>query len=116
MRTLPDLVKDATDRNRTSPFAFTGNKFEFRMVGSRDSIASCNIVLNTITAEVFQEVNDRLEKAADRDLEIHDIIKEFAPSTSGLSSTATGIPGSGRKRQNAGDFRTFRPWWTRFRR
>ncbi len=78
VRTLPDLVKDATDRNRTSPFAFTGNKFEFRMVGSRDSIASCNIVLNTITAEVFQEVNDRLEKAADRDLEIHDIIKEFA--------------------------------------
>ena len=78
VRTLPDLVKDATDRNRTSPFAFTGNKFEFRMVGSRDSIASCNIVLNTITAEVFREVNERLEKAQDRDLEVHDIIKEFA--------------------------------------
>lgn len=78
VRTLPDLVKDATDRNRTSPFAFTGNKFEFRMVGSRDSVAACNIVLNTITAEVFQEVNERLEKAEDRDLEIHDIIKEFA--------------------------------------
>lgn len=48
------------------------------MVGSRDSVAACNIVLNTITAEVFQEVNERLEKAEDRDLEIHDIIKEFA--------------------------------------
>ena len=48
---LPDLDKDATDRNRTSPFAFTGNKFEFRMVGSSDSIASPNAVLNTIVAE-----------------------------------------------------------------
>ena len=59
--TLPDLVKDATDRNRTSPFAFTGNKFEFRMVGSRDSIASPNIVLNTIVAEAFSEACDVLE-------------------------------------------------------
>ena len=53
--TLPDLFKDATDRNRTSPFAFTGNKFEFRMVGSRDSIANPNIVLNTIVAEAFAD-------------------------------------------------------------
>ena len=53
--TLPDLDKDATDRNRTSPFAFTGNKFEFRMVGSSDSIAPPNVVLNTIIAEAFKE-------------------------------------------------------------
>ena len=51
VKTLPDFMKDATDRNRTSPFAFTGNKFEFRMVGSKDSISACNVVLNTITAE-----------------------------------------------------------------
>ena len=50
VKTLPDFMKDATDRNRTSPFAFTGNKFEFRMVGSRDSISECNVVLNTIAA------------------------------------------------------------------
>ncbi len=59
--TLPDFMKDATDRNRTSPFAFTGNKFEFRMVGSRDSC--CNVVLNTIAAEAFKEACDRLESA-----------------------------------------------------
>ena len=68
--TLPDLVKDATDRNRTSPFAFTGNKFEFRMVGSRDSIASPNIVLNTIVAEAFSEACDVLEKADDFDIAV----------------------------------------------
>ena len=78
VKTLPDFMKDATDRNRTSPFAFTGNKFEFRMVGSKDSISACNVVLNTITAEVFREVCDRLEKADDFDMEVHDIIKEFA--------------------------------------
>ena len=60
---LPDFDKDATDRNRTSPFAFTGNKFEFRMVGSSDSIASANTVLNTIIAEAFKEAADKLEKA-----------------------------------------------------
>ena len=75
--TLPDLTKDATDRNRTSPFAFTGNKFEFRMVGSRDSIASPNIVLNTIIAEAFCEACDRLEKAEDLETAIHEIIKEY---------------------------------------
>ena len=75
--TLPDLFKDATDRNRTSPFAFTGNKFEFRMVGSRDSIANPNIVLNTIVAEAFADACDILEKADDFDLAVHDLIKEF---------------------------------------
>ena len=75
--TLPDLFKDATDRNRTSPSAFTGNKFEFRMVGSRDSIANPNIVLNTIVAEAFADACDILEKADDFDLAVHDLIKEY---------------------------------------
>ena len=78
VRTLPELAKDATDRNRTSPFAFTGNKFEFRMVGSRDSIASPNIVLNTIVAESFADACDVLEKADDFDLAVHDLIKKYA--------------------------------------
>ena len=75
--TLPEFEKDATDRNRTSPFAFTGNKFEFRMVGSSDSMASPNTTLNTIVAESFCEAADRLEKAENFDLEVHDIIKEY---------------------------------------
>ena len=78
VKTLPDFMKDATDRNRTSPFAFTGNKFEFRMVGSRDSISECNVVLNTITAEAFKEACDRLEKADDFEMAVHDLIKEYA--------------------------------------
>lgn len=75
--TLPDFQKDATDRNRTSPFAFTGNKFEFRMVGSADSIASPNTTLNAIVAEAFCEAADVLEKAEDFDLAVHDLIKDF---------------------------------------
>ncbi|MCI9338860.1 MAG: glutamine synthetase type III [Lachnospiraceae bacterium] len=75
--TLPDLEKDATDRNRTSPFAFTGNKFEFRMVGSADSAASPNTTLNAIVAEAFCEAADRLENAEDFDLAVHDLIKEY---------------------------------------
>ena len=75
--TLPDFDKDATDRNRTSPFAFTGNKFEFRMVGSSDSVSSANVVLNTIVAEAFKEAADELEKADDFDLAVHDMIKKL---------------------------------------
>lgn len=75
--TLPDLFKDATDRNRTSPFAFTNNKFEFRMVGSSDSISSPNIVLNTIVAEAMKEAADELEKAEDFDIAVHDLIKKL---------------------------------------
>ena len=75
--TLPDLNKDATDRNRTSPFAFTGNKFEFRMVGSSDSIAPANVVLNTIVAESFREIADELEKADNFDMACHDMIKKL---------------------------------------
>jgi glutamine synthetase len=75
--TLPDLPQDATDRNRTSPFAFTGNKFEFRMVGSSDSIAPANVVLNTIVAEAFKEAADELEKAEDFNAACHDLIKKL---------------------------------------
>ncbi len=78
VRTLPDLAKDATDRNRTSPFAFTGNKFEFRMVGSRDSVAGPNVVLNTIVAEAFAEACDVLESAEDFGKAVHDLIKKYA--------------------------------------
>ena len=77
VKTLPDFAKDATDRNRTSPFAFTGNKFEFRMVGSEDSIGSPNTTLNAIVAEAFCEAADRLEKAEDFDMAVHDLIKEY---------------------------------------
>ncbi|PXV84772.1 glutamine synthetase [Lachnotalea glycerini] len=78
VKSLPDLAKDATDRNRTSPFAFTGNKFEFRMVGSSDSVAGPNVVLNTIVAEAFSEVCDILEKTDDFDMAVHDLIKQYA--------------------------------------
>lgn len=76
--TLPDFTKDATDRNRTSPFAFTGNKFEFRMVGSRDSVAAPNVVINTIVAEAFSDACDVLEKSDNVDMAIHDLIKKYA--------------------------------------
>ncbi len=75
--TLPDFAKDATDRNRTSPFAFTGNKFEFRMVGSSASVSSPNVVLNTIVAEAFKEAADELEQAEDFNEAVHDLIKRL---------------------------------------
>ncbi|OUP49500.1 glutamine synthetase III family protein [Lachnoclostridium sp. An181] len=78
VKTLPGLSKDATDRNRTSPFAFTGNKFEFRMVGSRDSVAGPNVVLNTIVAEALSDACDILEKAEDFPMAVHDLIKKYA--------------------------------------
>ncbi len=78
VKTLPNLSKDTSDRNRTSPFAFTGNKFEFRMVGSSDSVAGPNVVLNTIVADAFREACDEMEKAEDLNLCIHDLIKKFA--------------------------------------
>ena len=76
VHSLPHFKKDATDRNRTSPFAFTGNKFEFRMVGSTQSIADPNTVLNTIVAEVLCDMADKLEKAEDFGMAVHDMIKE----------------------------------------
>jgi glutamine synthetase len=72
---LPNLTKDATDRNRTSPFAFTGNKFEFRMVPSSGSIAGPNFVLNTIVAEILSQFADELEKAPDFDKAVWDLIR-----------------------------------------
>ena len=81
VHSLPAFEKDATDRNRTSPFAFTGNKFEFRMVGSTQSISDPNVVLNTIVADVFADVCDRLEKVEGGveavAMEAHEITKEL---------------------------------------
>jgi glutamine synthetase len=74
--TLPIIPKDNTDRNRTSPFAFTGNKFEFRTVGSSQSISGPNVALNTIAAEALDEIASRLEKAKDKTAEAAAIIKE----------------------------------------
>ena len=73
---LPKFTRDTTDRNRTSPFAFTGNKFEFRMVGSSDSIACANIMLNAAMAETLKEFADRLEGVPDFESALHDLIKE----------------------------------------
>ncbi len=72
---LPKFPKDTTDRNRTSPFAFTGNKFEFRMVGSADSIACANIMINTAVAEELRQFADELEKATDFKAALNDLIK-----------------------------------------
>ena len=77
VKTLPDFAKDVTDRNRTSPFAFTGNKFEFRMVGAKDSGGEPNTVLNTIVAEAFCEACDVIEAAEDKDMAIHDLIESY---------------------------------------
>lgn len=74
---LPNFRKDATDRNRTSPFAFTGNKFEFRMVGSQDSVSSPNVVLNTIVAEAFSNVCDVLEGSQNFEADVRKIICEL---------------------------------------
>ncbi len=81
VHSLPEFEKDATDRNRTSPFAFTGNKFEFRMVGSTQSISDPNVVLNTIVADVFSDICERLEKvegdAEDVAMAAHELTKEL---------------------------------------
>ena len=75
--TLPILPKDTTDRNRTSPFAFTGNKFEFRMVGASQSIATPNFIINTIVADALNQIADRLEKASDFQTEVHCVVKDI---------------------------------------
>ena len=74
--TLPRFSRDNTDRNRTSPFAFTGNKFEFRSLGSSNSIACCNIMLNAAVAESLRQYADRLEGSKDFEADLHDLIKE----------------------------------------
>ncbi|MBO4506274.1 MAG: glutamine synthetase type III, partial [Lachnospiraceae bacterium] len=73
---LPKFSRDTTDRNRTSPFAFTGNKFEFRSLGSSNSIACCNIMLNAAVAESLKQYADRLEGASNFESALHDLIKE----------------------------------------
>jgi glutamine synthetase len=75
--TLPPLPKDTTDRNRTSPFAFTGNKFEFRMVGSSQSIAGANFVLNTIVAEILSQVANKLESSNDLNKDVQTLLQEI---------------------------------------
>ncbi|MBO5395922.1 MAG: glutamine synthetase III [Clostridia bacterium] len=75
VHTLPKFPKDTTDRNRTSPFAFTGNKFEFRMLGSSNTISNCNVVLNTAVAEALRQFADVLENAVDFESALHDLIK-----------------------------------------
>ena len=78
VKAIPDFMLDAADRNRTSPFAFTGNKFEFRMVGAMDSVAQPNVVLNTIVAEAFKEACDELEQAENFELKVQELIKRYA--------------------------------------
>ena len=73
---LPKFNRDTTDRNRTSPFAFTGNKFEFRMLGSSNSIACANIMLNTVVAESLKVYADKLENVSDFETALHELIKE----------------------------------------
>lgn len=76
VHTLPKFPKDATDRNRTSPFAFTGNKFEFRMLGSFSSVSCTNVVLNTAVAEELKQFADTLESAGDFEESLHELIKK----------------------------------------
>ncbi|MDY4836194.1 MAG: glutamine synthetase III [Lachnospiraceae bacterium] len=76
VHTLPKLPKDTTDRNRTSPMAFTGNKFELRSLGSADSISCCNTVLNTAVADSLMQFADLLEKADDFEAALHDLVKQ----------------------------------------
>ena len=77
VRVLPKFFRDTTDRNRTSPFAFTGNKFEFRMLGSTFSIAGPNIILNTIVAEELRQFADTLEKSSNFDEDLNTLIKKY---------------------------------------
>ena len=76
VHTLPKFPKDSTDRNRTSPFAFTGNKFEFRMLGSSSSVSCTNVVLNTAVAEELKQFADELEGAANFEEALHELIKK----------------------------------------
>ena len=110
--TLPVINKDATDRNRTSPFAFTGNKFEFRMVGSSDSVANANTALNTIVAEAFCEAADILETVQGLRPRRQDPGGQVYDSTiPASSSTATAIPMSGWPKRPAAVCPTSSPWW-----
>ncbi len=91
---LPKFRRDTTDRNRTSPFAFTGNKFEFRMVGSSDSIACSNIILNTAVAESLKIYADRLEGAADFETALHEMIRKTIKDHKRIIFNGNGYDGS----------------------
>ena len=114
---LPRFIRDTTDRNRTSPFAFTGNKFEFRMLGSSNSIACANIMLNAAVAQSLKLYADELEQAEDFNAALHELIKRTIRRTSGSSSTGihTMTRGSGRPRRS-GACSTCVPRRTRSRR
>ncbi len=99
VQVLPNFPKDTTDRNRTSPFAFTGNKFEFRSVGSSFSIAGPNITLNTIVAEELRKFADQLEAAPDFSAAMNALIRDNLKAYRRLSSTATITASSGRLRR-----------------
>ena len=91
---LPEFSKDTTDRNRTSPFAFTGNKFEFRMLGSSNSISCANIHLNAAVAEVLKQFADVLEKADDFNTALHDLIKDTIKLHKRIIFNGNGYDGS----------------------
>ena len=97
VHTLPRFPKDTTDRNRTSPFAFTGNKFEFRMLGSSDSISECNVVLNTAVAESLRQFADELENAPDREKTLHDLIKRVVTDHSRIIFNGNGYDAAWRE-------------------
>lgn len=88
---LPEFKKDTTDRNRTSPFAFTGNRFEFRMLGSAVNIACPNIMINTIMAEELNQFCDEIEKADNKDKAIKELIKRHLQTIRELSLMVTVI-------------------------
>lgn len=91
---LPKLTRDTTDRNRTSPLAFTGNKFEFRMLGSSNSISCCNVMLNTAVAESLREYADRLESAQNFESELHDLLRETVRRHKRIIFNGNGYDGS----------------------
>ena len=91
---LPKFLRDTTDRNRTSPLAFTGNKFEFRMLGASNSIACTNIMLNAAVSDVLREFADRLENCPDFDTELHTLLKETIKEHKRILFNGNGYDGS----------------------
>lgn len=106
---IPSFTKDETDRNRTSPFAFTGNKFEFRMVGSSQSLAYSEVVLNTILADSFHAFAERLEQVEDTDEEIRNIIRDTMHEHGRIITTETTILRPGWRKRSAVDCRFCAP-------
>lgn len=94
VHTLPKFPKDTTDRNRTSPFAFTGNKFEFRMLGSASSVSSTNTVINTAVAEELRQFADRLENAQNFSEELHELIKQVITEHKRIIFNGNGYDGA----------------------